>query len=456
MQGLCNLAQKTCIKMKGKSANQDQLNLFKPILRQIINPSHELVILADKFPWKDLEKEFSALYSNTGAPAKPIRLMVGLLLLKQMYNYGDETIVQAWVQNPYYQYFCGESEFQWKIPCDPSDLVHFRKRLAKQGVEKIFSYTVKIQGKKTLNKKDLLVDTTAHEKNITFPTDVKLYTRIVKRCNKIAKKEGIDLRQSYTRTIKKLLLLQRFSHNPKRRKQANKAKRKIGTIAGRITRDLERKLNSDQRLLYEYQINIFNKVLSQKKNDKNKIYSLHEPEVSCIAKGKAHKPYEFGSKVSFALLPKSNIIVGVVNYPGNPHDSKTLEDTLEHAERNTQRKFDNVIVDRAYRGKKNIGETQIIVPGKKAKTISQQQKMRRKCRSRAAIEPIISHIKYDCRMLKSYLKGTKGDEINALLAASAFNMRQLLRKIREEINFTVFQIFQFFRSQNILCLNLSS
>ena len=455
MQGFCILAQKSGRKMKGKSPNQDQLNLFKPILKQIINPGHELVILADKYPWAELEKEFSVLYSNTGAPAKPIRLMVGLLLLKQMFNYGDETIVQAWVQNPYYQYFCGEVEFQWEYPCDPSDLVHFRKRIDKQGVEKIFLYSVRIQGKRSLNKKDLLVDTTAHEKNITFPTDVKLYRRIVEKCNKIAKKEGIELRQSYTRTIKRLMLQQRFSHHPRRRKQANKAKRKLRTVAGRITRDLERKLNANQRLLYDDQIIIFKKVLSQKRNDRNKIYSLHEPEVSCIAKGKAHKPYEFGSKASFALLPKSNIIVGVVNYPGNPHDSQTLEDTLQHAEKITERKFDNVIVDRAYKGKKKIGDTQIIIPGKKAKTISQQQRMRRKCRSRAAIEPIIGHIKYDCRMLKSYLKGTKGDEINALLAASAFNMRQLLRKIREEINFAVFQVLQFFEIQNILCLNLS-
>jgi len=442
--------------MKGKSPNQGQMNLFRPILKQIINPNHELVILADKFPWDELEKDFSKLYSNTGSPAKPIRLMVGLLLLKQMFNYGDETIVEEWLQNPYYQYFCGESEFQWKFPCDPSDLVHFRKRIGKEGIEKIFSYTVKIQGKRSLNKKDLLIDTTAHEKNITFPTDVKLYKKIVEKCNQISKREGIKLRQSYTITIKKLMLQQRFSHHPKRRKQANKAKRKMRTIAGRITRDLERKLSSNQRLLYDNKIIIFKKVLAQEKNDKNKIYSLHEPEVACIAKGKAHKQYEFGSKASFAMLPKSNIIVGVVNYPGNPHDSQTLEDTLRHAEQITQRKFENVIVDRAYRGKKKIGNTQIIVPGRKASTTSQQQRMRRKCRSRAAIEPIIGHVKHDCRMLKSYLKGPVGDEINALLAASAFNMRQMLRKIRQEINFAFFQILQLFRIQNILCINLSS
>ena len=441
--------------MKGKSPNQGQMNLFRPILKQIINPKHELVILADKFPWTELEKEFSNLYSNTGSPAKPVRLMVGLLLLKQMFNYGDETIVQAWVQNPYYQYFCGESEFQWKFPCDPSDLVHFRNRIRKQGIEKIFAYSVRIQGKKSLNKKDILIDTTAHEKNITFPTDMKLYRKIAERCNNIAKKENVELRQSYTRTIKMLMLQQRFSHHPKRRKQANKAKRKLHTIAGRLTRDLERKLNSEQLLQYEDQLIIFKKVLSQQKNDKNKIYSLHEPEVGCIAKGKAHKQYEFGSKASFALLPRSNIVVGVVNYPGNPHDSKTLEDTLKHAERITERNFDNVIVDRAYKGKKKIGDTQVIVPGRKAKIKSQQQRLRRKCRSRAAIEPIIGHLKYDCRLLRSYLKGTNGDEINALLAASAFNMRQLLRKIRQEINFAIIQNFQLFNFQNFLLLNVS-
>jgi IS5 family transposase len=421
--------------MRGKSPDQNQLNLFKPVLKQLINPKNELVILADIYPWKELEDEFSSLYSHTGIHSKPVRLMAGLLMLKQMFNLGDETVVEAWIQNPYYQYFCGESEFQWHFPCDPSDLVHFRKRIGKNGFEKIFELSVKIQGKQELNKRDVIIDTTVQEKDITFPTDVKLYKKIIERCNKIAKDEGLELRQSYTKTLKRLMLQQRFSHHPKRRKEAGKSKRKMRTIAGRLTRELDRKLNDDQKQEYGELLNIFYQIISQKPKDKNKIYSIHEPEVSCIAKGKSHKPYEFGSKVSFAMLPKSNIIVGVKTYKGNPHDSQTLEDTLEHAIQVSKIKFVNAILDRAYRGKKMLMGINIIVPGGKEKTPYLQRKKRKKCQSRAAIEPIIGHIKHDCRMARNYLKGVIGDEINALMAASAFNMRQKLRKIKAEIKF---------------------
>ena|SRR6056297_1286989 len=150
--------------MIGKSPNQNQRNLFRPVLKEFINPDHDLVLLAHKFPWKEIEDEFISLYSHTGSPAKPIRLMVGLLLLKRIYNLGDETLLPQWVQNPYFQYFCGESEFQWQFPCDPSDLVHFRNRIGKEGVEKIFKASVKIQNKSVAKAKEVIVDSTAHEK----------------------------------------------------------------------------------------------------------------------------------------------------------------------------------------------------------------------------------------------------------------------------------------------------
>jgi IS5 family transposase len=442
--------------MIGKSPDQNQKNIFRPLLKEIIKPNHPLVILSKKIDWKELEEDFSGFYSHTGLPAKPIRLMVGLLILKQLYNLSDERVVPAWVENPYYQYFCGEAEFQWEFPCDPSDLVHFRHRIGKEGVERILKLSVDLQPGEDYRGRDVIVDTTVQEKNITYPTDAKLYRRIIHRCRKIAKDENIILRQSYTRIEKHLMIEQRFGHHPRRRKKANKARRKLKTIAGRLVREMERKLSPSSNEQYQHDMDLFKRVLSQKRNDSDKIYSLHEPEVSCIAKGKSHKKYEYGSKVSFAMLPGSNIVVGVVNFQGNPHDSTTLESALEQAERISGKKFKNAIVDRGYRGKKKIGTTKVLLPGSpKGKSDYQKRSMRKKCRSRSAIEPVIGHIKIDHRMERNYLKGTVGDEINSILAGAALNFKRLLRKFEQEIIFSIFNILKKGQNYRILTLEMA-
>lgn len=299
--------------MKGKLPSQDQKNLFRPILKEIVNPKHELVILANKMDWKYYENCFGVHYSHLGRPSVPIRTMVGLLLLKRIYNLGDETVMEQWLQNPYFQYFCGESEFQWEYPCDPSDMVHFRKRIGAEGAEKIFQSSVTIR-KDEIKNNDVLIDTTAQEKNITYPTDAKLLIKVIELCNKIAENENISQRQNYKRTIKKLLIKQRFAHHPKRKKEASSALRKLRVIAGRLVRELERRLSRAALELYREQLRNCNKIVLQKRQDANKIYSLHEPDTACIAKGKAHKKFEFGSKVSIAIVPGSNIIVGIKNF----------------------------------------------------------------------------------------------------------------------------------------------
>ncbi len=420
--------------MKSFSPNQNQGNLYKPVLKQIINPQDPLAILADKMPWQVLEKDFEQYYSRTGTPAKPIRLMASLLILKQLYNLGDETVVKAWVHNPYFQYFSGEAEFQWEFPCDPSDLVHFRNRIGQKGVEKIFEVSVHLQGTDA-HSREIVVDSTAQEKNITYPTDAKLAVKVIKKCQNIAKKESVELRQSYARTMKKLLLLQRFTHHPKTKKKAMAAKRKLKTIAGRLVRELGRKLGEEALTRYRSNLAMFEKVLAQKQSDQNKIYSLHEPQVACIAKGKIAKKFEFGSKVSVAITKDTNVVVGIVNFAGNPHDSKTLEATLEQVTKTLKIPPQAIIADRGYRGKTKIEDTQIIIPkplGKKA-TAYQKAKTRKRFRRRAAVEPIISHIKSDFRMARNFLKGVKGDHINALLAGAAFNFKRLLRKIEHRI-----------------------
>jgi transposase, IS5 family len=421
--------------MLGKSPNQNQTNLFKPVLKQIINPRDPLVILSSEIDWVKLEKEFAPLYSNTGQPSCPIRLMAGLLILKQLFNKGDETVIDIWIQNPYYQYFCGEQFFQWEQPCDPSDLVHFRKRIGENGVDKIFAQSVNLHKDKLNQCNEVLIDTTVQEKNITFPTDVKLHRKIIEQCNGIAEKEGIELRQTYTRTIKEILVQNRFSHHPRRIKQARKAKKRLRTIAGRQFRDLERKLEiKGIKESYQDKLNVFERIIKQRKHDTNKIYSVHEPSVSCIAKGKAHKPYEFGTKTSFATLPKHNIVVGVACFNGNPHDSKTIEKTLEHIQKNFNKTFKEAIADRGYRGVKIVGETKVITPENgRYQNEYQRNKRRKQCRSRAAIEPIIGHMKSQYRLGRNYLKGMKGDIINALMAAASINFKSRLREIKEQM-----------------------
>lgn len=440
--------------MIGKSPDRTQKDLFQPLLSEFINLEHTLVLLAEKINWKELEEEFGSLYSSTGTPSKPIRMMCGLLILKQLHNLGDETIMQAWVRDPYMQYFCGEAHFQHKGPCDPSDLVHFRKRIGEKGIEKIFRQSILIHGRDA-RQDEICVDTTAQEKNITFPTDVKLQIKIIKRCSKIADEEGIVQRRSYKRKTKELLLQSRFSNHPKRKKQAHKAQRKIKTIANVLVRELERKLNSGSLQKHRADLDLFKKVLLQKRSDSNKIYSLHETEVACIAKGKAHKQYEFGSKVSIALTKTTGIIVGALSFKGNPHDSLTISPTLDQHEKLTGTRASVAIVDRGYAAKM-INGTQVIKPTNgKGKTVYEKQKARKRFRRRAAIEPTISHMKHQYRMLKNYLKGSFGDRINVMMAAAAFNFKKWMNKTRNKFLWLLYFLI-FKASENQLVVLKSS
>ncbi len=416
--------------MKGKSPDPNQLSFLNQRLADQLNPKHPLYRLAENIPWDLFDKEFSRHYSHTGRSAHPIRLMVGLLILKQLRNLSDEGVVERWVENGYYQYFCGETFFQWEFPCHPTDLVYFRKRIGEKGVEKIFQVSIDLHGTKA-KEREILVDTTVQEKSITFPTDTKLYKKIADKCVAIAEKEGVKLRQSYRRTTKKLVLAQRFRSHPKNYKKATKAARKLKTIAGRLIRDLERKLTADAFNRNLTQLRIFERVLAQQKNSSNKIYSLHEPQVYCVGKGKEHKKYEFGAKASVAVTKDSCIIVGAVSHPKNEHDSKTLTAVISQSSELRNQCPEVAICDRGYRGKSKVGETRILIPkppGKRA-TAYQRQKARKRFRRRAGIEPIIGHLKSDYRLIRNYLKGSIGDSINLMLAAAAFNFKKWMREL---------------------------
>ena len=421
--------------MIGKTDKTPQLNMYQVPLLQFINKDHELYILAERINWDEIEQDLSEYYcGDNGRPSIPIRKIVGVVLLKRMFNVSDESVVDRWRENPYWQHFCGEVNFQHHWPFDPTELIKFRQRMGERGMERILKISIDLFDRKEIHEKRVLVDTTVQEKNITYPTDPKLQKRIVEKCRDIANNEGIILRQSYKRTLKQLMIDQRFREHPKRRKKANAAARKIKIIAGRVVRDLERKLNTEQLERYEQDLLLFHRVLKQTQKSTNKIYSLHEPEVRCIAKGKEAKKYEFGNKVSIVKTMKSGIIVGALSCSDNPYDTATLDPQLHQVERLTGKLPKTAIADRGYRGKKKVLGVEIRIPGKlPAKATNyEKQKARKYFKARAGIEPVIGHVKHDHRMIRNYLSGTQGDTINTLLAAAGFNMMKMLRRIKAE------------------------
>jgi len=402
-----------------------QPNLFHNQLRDMLDSNDPLVALADTINWEQFDDSFEKYYSDNGRPAKPIRLMVGLLILKQLENLSDENSVLQWKRNPYYQYFCGMTEYQPALPCDPTDLVYFRKRIGIQGVEKIFAMSVSLHGKDA-QEKQVIIDTTVQEKNVTYPTDGKLAIKMIHHLYRIARAEGIQLRRTYVKEIKGHRISLRFFRHPKKIKKARAAMKRLKTIVGILMRDISRNLSKEQLNKYQETFNLFTKVSQQKMKDSHKVYSLHEQHIYVIAKGKDHKKYEYGTKASLVTTMKSNVIIGVSAHERNEHDSKTLEAALASANKHRTKPIVEAICDRGYRGKKEVDGTAICIPDspKKRDTKYQKEQKRKKFRRRAAIEPIIGHVKSDHRMQRNYLKGFVGDEINLLMAASAFNLKK--------------------------------
>ncbi|HDP76468.1 MAG TPA: IS5 family transposase [Bacteroidales bacterium] len=421
-------------------------------LKDTLNPKHPLYILANQVQWDIFEKAFKGLYCpDNGRPAKPIRLMVGLLILKHIRNLSDESVVCQWSENIYYQYFTGETSFVPGVPCEPSELVHFRTRIGESGAELILKESIRINGKDALDP-DVNIDTTVQEKNITYPTDAKLHRKIIQKCKDIAQKEGIELRQSYSWVLKQLSRDQRFRNHPRNKAKAKKADKKVKTIAGRLVRELERKLPPTSP--YQSDLALFSQILSQEKDSKHKIYSLHEPEVARISKGKEHKKYEFGNKASFAKTD-SGVLVGALGFR-DEYDGHTLKPTLEQVVRLTGKTPQKAKVDRGYRGNKKIGETEILIPSTPCKTMSyyQKRKLSQRHKKRAGIEPIIGHLKTDHRLNRNFYKGIVGDNINIMLAAAAFNFKRMMNKWKiyfcQGLNKAILSFFKKFTANSYL------
>lgn len=384
--------------------------------------------------WSSLESDLGLEFcrgNQGGCPPLPTRLMVGLIMLQSMHGVSDEAVVSMCVENPYWQYFCGYEYLQWDLPCDPSSLTRWRHRLGQDGLEKILSATVSTAVESgCVNKKSLervVVDSTVMPKAITHPSDSKLLHRAITRLAKAAKSEGILLRQSYVRVSKQAMhRAGRYGH-AKQFKRMQRQVRTLRTYLGRLIRDIERKcdLSTKEGSAFHALFTNAVRLWKQQKTDKNKLYALHAPEVSCIAKGKAHKPYEFGCKVSLVLTHKEGLAVSSQALHNNPYDGHTLVSALENSEEITGVKVQQAFVDRGYRGHE-VKEAEVYISGQKR---GMTPALKRLLKRRQMIEPYIGHMKKTNRLDKNHLKGQIGDQINAIMAAVGHNLLMIIRNL---------------------------
>ena len=425
-------------------------DLFRSRLDVIIDMQHALVKLARTIDWRFLEQEFGAVYTDKpGQPPLPTRLMAGLAILKHTYDLSDEALCERWIENPYFQYFCGEEFFQHQLVFDRSSLTRWRQRMGEERLQALLQESLAVATKtEALKPSELsrvVIDTPVQEKAVMFPTDAKLLNRAREKLVRLTQKLGVELRQSYRRVGKLALIKhQRYAH-AKQFKRANKSLRKLKTYLGRVIRDIKRKTAGHEslgerlaRLLY-----LAERVLAQDRRQRGrKVYSLHAPEVECIGKGKAHKPYGFGVKVSVATTLSHSrggqFIAHVAALPGNPYDGHTLATVIPAMQALIGNTLTRIITDAGYRGHNAPPEQKFAVftAGQKRRVT---QAIKRQMKRRAAVEPVIGHLKDDHRMGRNYLAHASGDAINAVLAAAGYNFRRLLRWLR----LLLFQILTF-------------
>ena len=420
-----------------KIEDKFQPELLKIQLIHLLDMEHSLVQLADKFNWTKIDELCSAKFcKDNGRPALPSRMIVGLLLLKQMNDLSDDEVCAKFIENPYFQYFCGNKYFEHKIGLTSESLSNWRKRLGSEIFHQVLVETIALGiAEEVISPKELsevISDTTVQEKNITYPTDGKLLCKALEQVVELGLSCGVKFRQTYKRTAPRLRNnAARLSH-ARKPAQAKRQIKHLRTLLGRVLRESERKLdalkNVQRALLQQFKdkIALAKRVFEQRRDSKDKVYSLHEPEVSCIAKGKAHKKYEFGSKVGIISTIKNSFILAVDSFSGNPYDGKTLSTLLIQTELNTGKNITTVVLDKGYRGcKKAHPDIKVMLSGDRNLNTSEKKKLKQ----RSKIEPTIGLMKSKCRMDLNRLKGSIGDKLNATLAAIAYNLRMILRVI---------------------------
>ena len=416
--------------------DERQKDLFRPSLETIIDLGHPLAKLAERIDWGFLEARWAAVYeAGPGQPPLPVRLVAGLFIIKHMHNLSDEALCDRWVENPYYQYFCGEHVFRHELPFDRSSMSRWRGRLGAEQIAALIQESLAVAHKTgAIETKDLervVVDTTVQPKAIAHPTDARLMHRALIKLVTLARDEGVELRQSYLRVAKRAaIMVGRYVH-AHQFKRARRALKFLRIRLGRVIRDIRRKIEGNDALETRFAppLDLALKVMFQDQRRRGrKVYALHAPEVECIGKGKARSPYEFGCKVSVATpvtQPKGGqFVLHAQALHGNPFDGHTLGPVVADLETLTGVEVKRIHVDRGYRGHSYPNKFRVWISGQVRRVTAT---IRREMKRRAAVEPVIGHLKSDHRLDRNYLKGYHGDRSNAVLAAAGYNFRLLLR-----------------------------
>jgi len=416
--------------------DERQKDLFRPSLDAIIDHGHPLVTLAERIDWGFLEARWGAVYeAGPGQPPLPVRLVAGLFIIKHMHNLSDEALCDRWVENPYYQYFCGEHVFRHELPFERSSLSRWRGRLGAEQIAALIQESLAVAHKTgAIATKDLqrvVVDTTVQPKAIAHPTDARLMHRALIKLVKLANDESVELRQSYLRVAKRAaIMVGRYVH-AHQFKRARRSLKFLRIRLGRLVRDIRRKIEGNGALETRFAapLDLALRVMFQDQRRRGrKVYALHAPEVECIGKGKARSPYEFGCKVSVATpvtQPKGGqFVLHAQALHGNPFDGHTLGPVIADLERLTGVEVKRIHVDKGYRGHTYPNKFRVWISGQVRRVTAS---IRREMKRRAAVEPVIGHLKDGHRMDRNHLKGYAGDRANAILAAAGYNFRLLIR-----------------------------
>ena len=396
--------------------------------------------------------EFGGGISLAGRPRLPVRLMASLLYLKNSFNLSDAELVERWAENVVWQFFSGMDYYEPRLPCDATQIGRFRRLLGEDGIEQLLKATidcaVDIKAVKPADLERVIVDSTVQSKAIAHPVDSRLLEIARHKVVAAARRCGISLKQTYAQEGKTLRRKAGGYAHAKQFKRLRKTVKRQRTILGVVMREVQRALAADKAAVaaggtpanaasspkalsdLATLLERAERIRTQQRDTKNKLYALHAPEVECISKGKARNPYEFGVKVSLAVTHKQGLMVGVRSFPGNPYDGHVLSAQLEQTAnllQDTGRVPKQVVVDLGYRGvdADNPG-VQIIHRGK-YKSLSDHEK--KLLKRRQAIEPLIGHAKADHRMDRCWLHGAVGDALHALSCAAGYNIRWLLRAI---------------------------
>jgi IS5 family transposase len=426
--------RKRSVAADSAAAHADEL--FRSRLENQIDLCHPLAKLAQRMPWADLEDALAPTLppdpARGGRPALPVRLMAGLLYLKHAYDLSDEEVCLRWLENPYWQFFTGEVVFQTTLPCNPSSLTRWRQRLGEAGMEELLAQTIAAaRSMKAVDARELsrvIVDTTVQEKAIAHPTDSRLLEVARKKLVLLSRRNGLKLRQTYEREAPGLARKAGRHAHARQFKRMRRVLKRQRTLLGRVIRDVGRQLGTLEGAARE-QVQVWleraERIRSQQPKDKHKLYALHAPEVECIGKGKARKPYEFGVKVGIAVTARKGLVVGARSFPGNPYDGDTLAEQLEQVEIVSGQKPTTAIVDLGFRGRELEGVT-VLHRGKPKRLTRRQWAW---VKRRQAVEPVIGHLKGDCRLRRCHLKGAEGDALHVIACAAGYNIRWLLRWI---------------------------